>query len=271
MSRWSDIKVFVSNKRFLKLVGWVVLTYALIIGTTMFYLDIYTNHGEQIEVPNLIGQRLDNVKNNLDELGLQYEILDSIYEPSKPEGTILDQDPNPTKLSQVFVKEGRIIRLRVSKKSRLVEMPSLVDKTQRFAESILENRGLKYRIQFRPTNEANGAVLEQLYKGQPVKEGARIPIGAVITLIVGQNDLGVPAEIPDLFGLTIFEAKDRLVAAGNFVYMPVCNDCSTYEDSLAARITSQSPEYLEGVLVPAGTTITVYATKNFSEAELENP
>ena len=76
MSRWSDIKVFVSNKRFLKLVGWVVLTYALIIGTTMFYLDIYTNHGEQIEVPNLVGQRLDNVKNNLDELGLQYEILD---------------------------------------------------------------------------------------------------------------------------------------------------------------------------------------------------
>jgi hypothetical protein len=53
--------------------------------------------------------------------------------------------------------------------------------------------------------------------------------------------------------------------------MPVCNDCSTYEDSLAARITSQSPEYLEGVLVPAGTTITVFATKNFSEAELENP
>lgn len=271
MGIWAKIKVFVMSKHFLKQLGWVALAYALIVGITIFYLDIYTNHGEQIEVPNLIGQKLDNVKNQLDELGLQYEILDSIYDPSKPEGTILDQDPDPTKLSQVFVKEGRIIRFRVSKQSRLVEMPSLVDKTQRFAESILENRGLRYRIQFRPTNEANGAVLEQLYKGRPVKEGTRIPIGSTITLIVGQNDLGDPAEIPDLFGMTIFEAKERLTAAGNFVFMPVCGDCLTYEDSLAARVTSQSPEYLEGVLAPAGTTVTVYATKNSSDAELENP
>lgn len=236
----------------------------------MFYLDSYTNHGQQIKVPNLIGKKVDNVKTELEDLGLQYEVLDSIYDPSKPQGTILDQDPDPTMFSQVFVKEGRIIRVRVSKKSRLVEMPSLVDKSQRFAEKILENRGLKVSIQYKPTNEANGAVLEQRFKGKSVKEGMRIPIGSTITLVVGKNDASAPVEIPNLFGLTIFEAKDRLASLGSFGFLPVCEGCVTYEDSVVARIQSQSPEYIEGILIPAGSTITVYASKNFS-GDNQNP
>jgi beta-lactam-binding protein with PASTA domain len=258
------LRTFIWSKHFLKHLGLVALAYLVIVSITVFYLDSSTNHGEQIVVPNLIGKNVNSVKAELEELGLQYEVLDSIYDPSKAEGTILDQDPDPTKFSLVHVKEGRIIRVRVSKKSRLVEMPSLVDKSQRFAESILENRGLKFRIEYKPTNEANGAVLEQLYKGRMVKEGSRIPIGSTITLIVGKNDAGEPTEIPNLYGMTIFEAKDRLAQLGSFGFLPVCEECLTYEDSVAARIESQSPEYIEGILIPAGSTITVYATKNFA-------
>lgn len=264
------LKSFIWSKHFLKHLGLVVLAYLIIVSITVFYLDSFTNHGQQINVPNLIGRNVKDVKVTLEELGLQYEVLDSIYDPSKPEGTILDQDPDPTMFSKVFVKESRIIRLRLSKKSRLVEMPSLVDKSKRFAESILENRGLKVRLQFKPTNEANGAVLEQLYKGRQVKEGTRIPIGSTITLVVGKNDAGEPVEIPNLFGLTIFEAKERLTTLGSFGFLPVCDACLTYEDSLAARIESQSPEYIEGILIPAGSTITVYATKDFSGG-VDNP
>ena len=247
-----------------------MLTYFVIVSITIFYLDSYTNHGQQIKVPNFVGRNANSMKTEIEELDLQYEILDSIYDPSKPQGTILDQDPAPTMFSLVHVKEGRVIRFRVSKKTRSVEMPSLVDKSQRFAESILENRGLKIRIQYRPTNEANGAVLEQLYKGKSIKEGTRVPIGSTITLIIGKNDAGEPVEIPNLYGLTIFEARDRLTQLGSFGFLPVCDACVTYEDSLAARIESQSPEYIEGILIPAGSTITVYATKNFS-GEGQNP
>lgn len=264
------LRSFIWSKHFLKHLGLVVLTYFVIVSITIFYLDSYTNHGQQIKVPNFVGRNANTVKTEIEELDLQYEILDSIYDPSKPQGTILDQDPAPTMFSLVHVKEGRVIRFRVSKKTRSVEMPSLVDKSQRFAESILENRGLKIRIQYRPTNEANGAVLEQLYKGKSIKEGTRVPIGSTITLIIGKNDAGEPVEIPNLYGLTIFEARDRLTQLGSFGFLPVCDACVTYEDSLAARIESQSPEYIEGILIPAGSTITVYATKNFS-GEGQNP
>ena len=139
------------------------------IAITIFYLSSYTNHGQQISVPNLVGKTVAKSTTILEELDLTYEVLDSIYDPSKPEGTIIDQDPDPTSFSKVFVKEGRIIRLRVSKKSRMIEMPSLVDKSERFAESILKNRGLKYRIQYQPTNEANGAVLKQMYQCKQIE------------------------------------------------------------------------------------------------------
>jgi beta-lactam-binding protein with PASTA domain len=258
------LRSFIWSKHFLKHLGLVFLTYLIIVSVTVFYLDSYTNHGQQIKVPNFIGRNVNSVKAEIEELDLQYEILDSIYDPSKAAGTIIDQDPDPTMFSMVHVKEGRIIRFRVSKKSRLVEMPSLVDKSQRFAESILENRGLKVRIQFRPTNEANGAVLEQLFKGKTILEGKKIPIGSTITLIVGKNDAGVPVDIPNLYGLTIFEAKERLSQLGGFGFLPVCEGCLTYEDSVAARIESQSPEFIEGIQIPSGSTITVYATKNFS-------
>ena len=96
------------------------------------------------------------------------------------------------------------------------------------------------------------------------------PIGSTIVLIVGKNGQGEPVDIPNLYGLTIFEAKDRLATLGSFGFLPVCEGCLTYEDSLASRIESQSPEYIEGIQIPAGSTITVYATKNFT-GDGQNP
>lgn len=261
MSFFKKLKSYVWSRSFAKKLGVVVLFYLLVIMFTVFYLNSYTNNGQMIEVPNLIGKNVKNVGPELDALDLTYEVLDSIYEPSKPEGTIISQDPNPTALSNVYVKEGRIIRFRVSKKSRLVEMPSLIDKSQRFAESILKNRGLKYRIENKPTNEANGAVMNQLYKGDFIKDGTKIPIGSTITLVVGRKTEGEPVDIPNLVGLTISEARERLQMLGGLDLFTVCPDCVTREDSLSARIQSQTPEFIEGIRIPVGSTITIRAAK----------
>ena len=262
MSFIQKLKSYTWNRTFAKRLGIVVLFYLVVIMVTVFYLDAYTNNGQTIEVPNLIGKHVRTIEPELEALDLTYEVLDSIYDPSKPEGTILDQDPDPTSVSSVYVKEGRIIKLRVSKKTRLIEMPSLIDKSQRFAESILKNRGLKYRIENKPTNEANGAVMNQLYKGAFIKDGTRIPIGSTITLVVGRKEEGEPIDIPNLVGLTITEARERLLQFGSVALFPVCPDCASKEDSLYAKIQSQTPEFIEGIKIPGGTTITVYASKN---------
>jgi beta-lactam-binding protein with PASTA domain len=264
MDLLKKIANFIWTKRFAKHLGIIVLVYVLVVSAVVFYLDSFTNHGQKISVPNLIGKNVKSVQSVLEASNLKYEVLDSIYDPSLVEGTIIDQDPAATSVSTVFVKENRIIRVRVSKRSRLVEMPSLIDKSIRFAESVLKNRGLRYKIVYKPSSESNGAVLDQLLSGKRIKEGVKIPIGSMITVIVGRNEGGQPVSLPNLYGLTIFEARERLANISTLNYMLICPDCISYEDSLMARIESQTPEYVDSIfLVPAGTTITVYARKNF--------
>lgn len=268
---FQKIIAFLKTKRFWKIIGLIAAVYALVIFSTVFYLDAYTAHGDKIPVPNLLGKNVKSINSILEVNELTYEVLDSIYDPSLAEGTIIDQDPKPTEVSDIFVKEGRIIKLRVSKRSRLVEMPSLIDKSQRFAEKILENRGLRYSISFRNTTEAHGAVLDQQYKNQKIKEGTRIPIGSMIHLVIGRNEGGIPVPIPDLYGLTISEAQARLSGMTEMTFFVVCEECKTAQDSTVARINSQTPEYIEGVMIPSGSTITVNAVLNFVDTRPPAP
>jgi eukaryotic-like serine/threonine-protein kinase len=264
MSFISNIKSFVWSKQFLKLVLYLVITYILVVFFTIYYLDFTTNHGEKIKVPILVGKNVRSIAPLVEDLGLKYEVLDSIYEPKLAEGTILSQDPRPTDSSMVYVKSGRIIKLRVSKKNQLVEMPSLIYKSERFAISVLKNRGLKYSISYKPTSEANGAVLEQRLNGNEIKEGIKIPIKSVIQLVVGRNEVGQPVQIPNLIGLTINEVNARLSSLGRVSIFATYINCANASDSSAARVLSQSPEYIEGQLSPSNTTVTLQLDKNFS-------
>lgn len=255
------IKNFILTKRFLKHFLILIGIYLLIYFMLQWYLSSKTNFGQKIEVPNLIGKNAKNVKSYIGDLPLEVEILDSIYDPTKIEGTILEQDPMPTSKTDVYVKENRKIRIRVSKRTQLVEMPDLVNKSQRFAESVLRNREFKYRVEFKPSTEADGAVIQQLYQGKEIKAGTKIPIGSTIKLIVGRNEVGIPVELPNLFGMSIVDAKARVAAMTNMELFIVCPDCLTKSDTLAAHVRSQSPEFTEGAIVASGSSITIYATK----------
>lgn len=260
---------YILSKTFLINLGLIVVAYVLLYLIYSNYLDSRTNHDEKIEVPNLVGKNQNNLENLLGETGLQYEVLDSIYDPSKVEGTIISQDPEPTSETSVFVKEGRKVKVRVSKRTQMVEMPDLVDKSQRFAESILRNRKFRYTLDYKPSQEAHGAVMDQQYKGKTIAAGTKIPIGSKIKLIVGRNEVGVPQELPNLYGLTIEEARQRVSGMLNMEFAVSCDEGYSKADSLAARVVTQSPEYMEGARVASGSTIMVYASKDFSGGPTE--
>lgn len=264
MSFLSKLKSFVWTKHFLKNLGYVALTYFIVVFLTIYYLDFTTNHGEKIEVPILVGKNVKSIQGIVEEADLQYEILDSIYAPKLPEGTIISQDPRPTDSTNVFVKSGRVIKVRVSKKHQLVEMPSLIDKSERFAISVLKNRGLKYSLTYKATSESNGAILGQKFKGKDILEGKRIPIGSTIQLIVGRNEAGEPIQIPNLLGLTISEVNGRLSAMTHVSIFATYLNCANAADSMAAKVFTQSPEYIEGQLSPSNSTITIQLDKNYT-------
>jgi eukaryotic-like serine/threonine-protein kinase len=267
ISLLAQIKIFILSKHFLKHFGLVIIFHLLAIFFTIIYLDFATNHGERIAVPNLVGLSAEEAKQKLEDLGLEYQILDSVYDAKspifkKPAGTVYEQLVEPTFSSLIFVKSNRLVGLRLTKKTELIEMPSLMHKQVQFAQSILEGRGLRYAIKYRASGEENGSVIEQLYKGQRIKDGMRISIGSVITLIVGQNDLGEPVNAPNLIGLFRDEAIYILDTTGITSYNIICPDCLTHEDSISAIIISQTPEYIEGATVLKSTQFTISMQKN---------
>lgn len=238
------LKQFVWSKFFLINIGIALLFYFIGIFSVIKYLDFYSNHGEEIVVPNLVGKKSSEAKMKLEELGLSYEILDSIYDPDLPNGIVKQQMIEPTAISKVKVKENRIIGLRLSKKTDLTEMPNLVFKHVDFARGIIENRGFDSKIQYKPTKEANGSVLEQLYKGKSVPPGQLIPIGAEITLVVGKNEVGVLTSLPNVVGMNYQDALNLLNTNGLMSISTICNDCETIQDTLSAVVFGQSPEYV---------------------------
>ena len=97
------IKQFFWSRTFLFSILFLLLLYGGILFGTMRYLNVFTNHGEEVAVPNLLGLSAVDAKMELDALGLSYEILDSIYDPNQPNGIVKEQMIQPTALSKVHV------------------------------------------------------------------------------------------------------------------------------------------------------------------------
>src|SRR5690606_38180210 len=73
------------------------------------WLTFTTDHGHEIEVPNLAKLTEEQVEEKLDELDLDYVLLDSVdYRSEFPKFSVVEQDPLPgTK-----VKVGRKIYIK---------------------------------------------------------------------------------------------------------------------------------------------------------------
>jgi eukaryotic-like serine/threonine-protein kinase len=270
MNTLRNIIAFITTKHFIKQVGLLILCYLLIVGGTLLYLDIRTHHGEKIAVPNVVGKHIENIEDLLDESELDYIVLDSIYRPDVKEGTIIKQNPEPTSRTKVFVKSSRILEISLSKKINYVVVPDLLHKSKRYAESILKNRGLKFQYSYKISPNDIDAVISQKFKGRRISEGAKVPHGSIIHLIIGKGSKEDPFEVPDLYGLTFAQA-DSVVYELPSVSLIIgdCSGCKTKKDTLKARISSQTPEYFKDNMRPPGSDIVIFLEKDFKDKREE--
>lgn len=263
------IRQFFWSRTFLLSIVLLASIYIGILYGTIRYLNVFTNHGEEIAVPNLFGLSAVDAKLKLEDLGLSYEILDSIYDPNIPNGMVKEQMIQPTSLSKVHVKSERVIGLRLSKKRELTEMPDLLYNELEFAKGRLESRGFSFSIEYEPTTEADGSVLEQKYAGSSIISGTRIPKGSKITLVVGRNEVGVLLDLPNLVGMNYVDALNLLMSTGFQSFSTICNDCKSKSDTLNAIVFGQSPEHIENKTLERSKHITILI--NAGSVASENP
>lgn len=235
--------------------------WAIIIFGTLWYLKSHTNFGEKIEVPSLYKIHAEDLPDLMKSKGLAYEIVDSVFMDNWPKGTVCWQHPKPTDSTAEYVKSGRVIQLSVVPlRPKMIQVPNVLDKSKRMAESQLESVGLRTKISYKPSNVGPGYVMEQLIKGKPVKPNQSVPKGTLIELVVAKGNGGEVVTLPNLVGLTISDAKNRLTNL-NLALHPECPSCNSEADIENAVIKTQSPIGGEGANVASGTIITVWAEK----------
>ncbi|TAH43782.1 MAG: PASTA domain-containing protein [Bacteroidetes bacterium] len=233
----SNLVKFLKSKVFFINVLIAFLLCILSIYLVYAWMGKITHHGESIAVPNLRGMDLAELDTFLAEKSLKFQVVDSLFDGSKPGGTILEQDPAP----ESNVKEGRTIYLTVNSASPpKVKMPNLIDVSYRQAEAILQTFGLKVgQLSYEP-DLAKNAVLEQHYKGSTIKPGVEIFKGSKIDLVLGDGLGTTEVSVPMLIGLTKSEAMFVLKGSG-LILGEVFFDPNT-KDEEEALIYKQDPE-----------------------------
>ncbi len=152
------------------------------------WLTFTTDHGQEITVPNLSKLSEEQVEDKLDDLNLEYVLLDSVdYNKDYPKHTVVEQDPNAGEK----VKEGRKIYIKINSSGfTTVRIPDLIEKTYRQAVPTLKSLGLEEgKITYKPYL-GKDMVLEMWLNGKKLNPGDKVFKSSKIDLVLGDGEVG---------------------------------------------------------------------------------
>lgn len=184
----------------------ILLAAAVFIGAvwlTFRWLEMHTNHGKEIAVPNVMNKSVHDAIKILDDSGLGYEVDSFKYDPKFKPFQVLQIYPSPGSR----VKDGRTIVLKVNPKTYAqVSVPDVLDRYKGLAFRQLEQVGLKIGDTIYEPSIQRDAVLRMLYNGATLKPGALLPRFSTIDVVIGAGPRR-NITVPNLVGLTVQEAK----------------------------------------------------------------
>jgi len=249
MSKFID---YLKTKSFRNNILAAVLTVVVLLLIAFFSLRYYTKHGQGLNVPLVKGLAFEQAVQKLEDAGLKYEV-DSVFIMDQPAGIVIDQDPDPN----TFVKDNRTIYLTINAgKVPNTKFPDIAFKTLREAQAIIESSRLKLGDTTYKPDVSRDVVLEASFGGQAIQPGDVIPVGSRINLVLGDGRGNEEVDIPQLFGLTVDEARFSLkgsnLTLGNILYD------GEITDSANAVITMQDPMPVDSLTkVAIGTKINI--------------
>ena len=147
-----------------------------------FGLDLYTHHGEEVIVPNVLRKSSTDAQRLLTQAGLNVMVVDTAYAKNMPEDCVLQQVPD----GGAKVKSGRTIYLTVnSSRTPTRTIPDIIDNSS-LREARHVNAGDKVPVEAtliiqvgngEIATEDSVAYVEPVYEGES-EEQSGIIMGA---------------------------------------------------------------------------------------------
>jgi serine/threonine-protein kinase len=226
------------------LASWVKV---LIVGLGLFLLGLTSAlitmrlviKGREVKLPPLMGQDIVYALETLNELGLGVRIADQEFNSSVPENHIISQTP----LAGSFIKQGRDVRVVLSKGSLMVWVPNLAGDSLSLAQLKLKKQGLKTGQLIKIHHNLPSAKVVAQY---PLSNSYRAR-GSQVNLLVSQGEFLPGYVMPDLIGEPLSAATIKVKGLGLEVGQVTSE---AYQGAQPQTVISQTPK--SGYLVTAG-------------------
>ncbi len=256
------------KESFLFHLGIVLAIFILLYICFFASLHCFTKHGEEIVIPNVSGKNVNDAIAQLKSLKFEVQV-DSTYEPDQKPLSVLKQVPDTSSI----VKEGRTVFLTVNMiMPPHIPMPALVNLSYRSAVMLLKNNKLKVGDTTYKPDIAAGAIIEQRYKGSPIRPGELITQGTKIDLVIGDGLGNTEFNVPELTKYTVEEGMTVLNQYNLIPIISPADQLSKISDTQSAYIVDQEPRAINEAGVPnrikAGDVISIRIMQNPDQMDI---
>ncbi|MGL6066587.1 MAG: PASTA domain-containing protein [Cetobacterium sp.] len=186
----------------------ILLSFILIIFICFFSLNIFlkTSFNKSFySLPNLVGMNLEQI-NKIESIDNVSLVVAGSDFSELPPGTVFKQNPSPNKI----VKEGRTLRVWLSKGKDNYIMPDFTNKNLIEVSAKLQEDGIKIKqVSYTTSNLPYNTVLATT---PSVRQNTQKNKG--VSLLLSNSNSVASVEVPDTIGFTFEEATNELISKG---------------------------------------------------------
>tara|TARA_B100001029_G_scaffold95646_1_gene78542 strand:+ start:1052 stop:1873 length:822 start_codon:yes stop_codon:yes gene_type:complete len=236
-SRLNNNNFFLKNKYFyLHLLFASIVTLCFFWLTFQPFLNWYTLNGQEFKLKDYYGLTVEEASNQFKEIGLKYEVLDSVFTDSVPKGSIYNQNPKPGTL----IKQGRLIYFTVNRTTfQKFIIPDVYNKSEREAINQLSSH-FELNIKRGQNYSSEASVVTMLKVGNhEVFPGQELIQGTEITVYFGLGRSSSNIIVPLLIGSST-QASQMILEQNNLKLGLIIAEGKIL-DTLNAMVVNQRP------------------------------
>lgn len=220
------------------LAGILVLVGAILIGKVIF--DGKGSAGsDTVDVPNVVGKPFPEAERTVEAAGLKIARAGTDA-CDRPKGSVCSQTPESGPMAK-----GETVSVIVSEGAAKIEVPSVVEQSEKTARQNLENKGFTVKVDYKESDKQPGEVLDQTPPG-----GTKAEKGTEVTLTVSKQ---AEQDVPPVTGQPFDAAKAQLETLGFTVKREDVDS-----DQPAGTVVEQNPQ---GGKAPKGSEVTLKVSK----------